>query len=184
METQVRSQSTYIIDLSELLLLMPLHNKSKNYSSKRKHLISSEKLHIDDQIDYQRFEELYTKYGSNLDEKEFAQYLLDIEYTKIRDLKRGKNKVTTILSKEYVSPKELEEIKQNLVSSYNLTPKSTVSYDTIMEMYEKVGGKLSFRLFVEEILGTTTQNVRSAKSTKKPTTILKEKTYQVLKLKI
>lgn len=169
------SEQVYIIDLSRLLLMMPLHCKSNTYSKQRRTIISQENLHIDEQISYERFTELYKKYGNGLPENIFAQSLLDMPYSTFNAIKRGAQKVATILSKEYVSPKEFEKIKQNIIEAYNFTSKSKADYTTIMEMYEKFGGKLSVRLFVENVLGVTSSNLRSLKSSGAQTIIFKEK---------
>ena len=45
----------------------------------RERFIEEEKLHINDKIDYEKFQELYEKYGEDFTEKEFAKYFLDID---------------------------------------------------------------------------------------------------------
>ncbi len=48
----------------------------------RERFIEEEKLHINDKIDYEKFQELYEKYGEDFTEKEFAKYFLDIDNLK------------------------------------------------------------------------------------------------------
>ena len=96
------------------------------------------------------FRKLYNKYGEGLEEKDFAYAFLDIDDLKHATLVNGKSSQTTILAREYVSNEEFQEIRAHLIDGYGL---NVVSYNKSLELYEKFGDKLSFKLFSEEILG-------------------------------
>lgn len=125
---------------------------------KRIEMIKKEKLHIKDGISYERFLELYEKYGQGLEEKDFAYAFLDIDDLKYENLSKGKSSQTTILAREYVSNEEFQAIRTRLIDGYGL---NVVSYNKSLELYKKFGDKLSFKLFAEEILGIPEKTLKS-----------------------
>ena len=132
--------------------------RTPEISTKRTEMIKKEKLHIKDGISYERFQELYNKYGEGLEEKDFAYAFLDIDDLKHATLVNGKSSQTTILAREYVSNEEFQEIRAHLIDGYGL---NVVSYNKSLELYEKFGDKLSFKLFSEEILGIPEKTLKS-----------------------
>lgn len=130
----------------------------------RQRMIANEGLHISDNIDYSTFLNLYSKYGKGIDEKDFAKYVLDIPATKHYPLKSGKVKNTPILLREYVSPKEIQKMREEVrvyVSELGLT---SIGYDLIEVLHKKYGGRLELKMFAEETLGITAHSVESIKS--------------------
>lgn len=147
----------------------------KDYKSMRlirKMMITKEKLHINDKIDYERFLELYKKYGNSVDEKDFAKYVLDIPYHKHYCLQCGKTKITPILSREYVTSKEIEEIKKYVMSDINYFGFSHVNYEIVEDLYNRYAGRLSMFMFAEEILGISTHSIECMKSDREKETRL------------
>lgn len=141
----------------------------KAMRSSRRMMIIKEKLHIDALIDYKRFLELYKKYGKGIDEKDFAKYFLDIPYQKHYNLQSGKIKNTYVLSREYVSPKEIERIQgevKKYIEDFNL---SNVDYDIVEMLYTRYGGRLSIAMFAEDVLGITAHTVECIKSDRNKT---------------
>ncbi|MBR3614506.1 MAG: hypothetical protein IKL55_04955 [Clostridia bacterium] len=136
----------------------------KAMRSSRRMMIIKEKLHIDTLIDYKRFLELYKKYGKGIDVKDFAKYFLDIPYHKHYNLQSGKIKNTYILSREYVSPKEIERMQgevKKYVDDFNL---SSVDYGIVELLYTRYSGRLSMAMFAEDVLGITPHSVECIKS--------------------
>lgn len=130
----------------------------------RQLMITKEELHISDRVDYQTFLQLYRKYGNGIEEKDFAKYVLDIPYQKHYYLHSGKIKNTPILLREYVSPKEIDKMREqtrNYILELGIT---TIGYDLIEALYKKYGGRLELRMFSEEILGINAHNVETLKS--------------------
>lgn len=139
----------------------------KDYKSMRqirRVMITKEKLHINDKIDYEGFLALYKKYGKGVDEKDFAKYILDIPYHKHYYLQCGKSKTSPILSREYVSTKELEAIKKYTVEIIEYYNFSRVNYETVESLYRRFGGRLSIAMFAEDILGISAHGVECMKS--------------------
>ncbi|MCI8309756.1 MAG: hypothetical protein HFJ45_06180 [Clostridia bacterium] len=138
--------------------------RSKEILARRQKMIEKEKLHIKDKISYERLKELYNKYGEGLEEKEFAYAFLDLDEVKYNNVS-NKNSQTTILSMQYVSNEELKSIRAKLIELYDL---KVVSYNKAMELYEKFGKMLFFKLFSEEILGIDEKIFKSKKIKKNP----------------
>lgn len=138
--------------------------KSKQILAKRQEMIENEKLHIKDTITYERFKELYNKYGSGLEEKEFAYAFLDIENEKYKFLSNGECLVTTILSWQYFNEQEFINIREKLIVVYDLKHGDKMPYEQLLEMYNKFGDCLSMQLFFEEVLGIKSKVLKSLKS--------------------
>ena len=132
--------------------------------SSRRTMIIKEKLHIDTPIDYKRFLELFKKYGKGIDEKDFAKYFLDIPYQKHYNLQSGKIKTTYALSREYVSPKEIEKIQGEVKKYLDGFGLNNVDYDFVEMLYTRFSGRLSMAMFAEDILGITAHSVECMKS--------------------
>lgn len=131
---------------------------------KRENMINNEKLHINEKMDYQKFLELYKKYGGELTEKEFAKYFLDIDTKKLYALQAEKIKEVCILNREYVSDEEINEIRNNVISYYELKEGDKIDYKTFEQMYSKFSGKLSIDQFAEEVLDMAHNFVSSIKA--------------------
>lgn len=127
-------------------------------------MIYQEKLHINDRIEYKRFFELYKKYGVGISERDFAKYILDIPYQKHYNLQSGKIKNTPILSREYVSPKEIERIREDVERFINDLKLTQVDYYIVEMLYTRYGDRLSMAMFGEDILGITYHSVECIKS--------------------
>ena len=119
---------------------------------RREKMIIAEKLHINEKIDYQKFLELYEKYGDRLTDVEFAKYFLDIDNKKYYLLQSGKVNQTFILNREYVSDEEILETRNNVISYYNLQEGEKIDYDSFILMYSNFSGKLSVDQFSIEVL--------------------------------
>ena len=84
---------------------------SEEILKKRRQIIEKEKLHIQDELSKEEFENLYSKYGSGFDEKDFAWAFFDIDEAKFYNLEKRKIKKASILSYEYVSNEEFANIR-------------------------------------------------------------------------
>ncbi len=138
----------------------------------RERFIEEEKLHINDKIDYEKFQELYEKYGEDFTEKEFAKYFLDIDNLKHYGIQSGKNKETPILTREYISDEEIENIKEKLIEYCDIKSLKKIHYNEFLEMYEKFSGKLSVNMFAEDILKISYHSVETMRSNNKQRAIL------------
>jgi len=137
---------------------------SEEVLEKRRRMIETEKLHINDKITEEVFQRLYSKYGKGLDEKDFAYSFLDINDINYSRLKRGKNSETVILSYEYISNEEFKAIREKLIETYELENGEKITYNQLLEMYEQFSGRLSMQIFIEEILGMSVKDLTKLKT--------------------
>lgn len=92
--------------------------KRREILAKRREIIEKEKLHIKDLIDPEEFSRLYSIYGSEFEQKEFAYAFLDIDNARYDTLIRGKK--VSILSREYIPKEEFKSIREKLIDIYDL----------------------------------------------------------------
>ena len=137
--------------------------KRREILAKRREIIEKEKLHIKDLIDPEEFSRLYSIYGSEFEQKEFAYAFLDIDNARYDTLIRGKK--VSILSREYIPKEEFKSIREKLIDIYDL---KAVSYNSSIELYENFGQRLSFKLFSEEVLGIDEKTLKSRNLKRSP----------------
>ncbi len=136
----------------------------KTTLKQRQRMIQEENLHIAQEISKEQFQKLYKKYGMGLEQTQFARCFLDIDYDSCYNLREGKIKKARILSKEYVPYQEFLKVQQKVQETYAVVSGESVNYDKIMEMYDNTAGKLSLRMFVEEVLNITQHQLDCIKS--------------------
>ncbi len=172
------------------IALLSLQNKleTEDIINKRQEMILAENLHVDDEITYSQYQELYKKYGSNMEEKEFARIFLDIGDIRFQTIKHGIYKKVTILVNEYISNEEIASIKEKVITIYKIEQPDKIDYETFVEMYENFGGKLSSKMFVGKILETKMSAVTDSKRPNRKLVVLKgnkdDEKYDQLKLTI
>lgn len=127
-------------------------NLEKIYPQRNK-MISEYKLHIQDSISYEKFKELYSKYGNGLVEEEFAKYFLDIDWRSYYNLQRGYRETSTILERQYYEYSDLDLLEEKFLSQSKLKPNDKINYEQVVELHEKFGGFFPLKLFADEILG-------------------------------
>lgn len=127
--------------------------KSEKILARRREMLIKERLHIKDKISYDTFLSLYKKYGEGLEDIDFAYAFLDIEDLAFRNLRRGRTSESIILAKEYVSDKELIEIRDKVIEKYNFQTGDMINKEQFMQIYDTIAGRISFRMLAEEILG-------------------------------
>ena len=145
------------------LCLQSKHNY-KNTHEKREEIIYKESLHINDELSYERFLELFEKYGEGLEEREFAKYCLDIPTRKYYDFQKGKCKSASILCKEWISEEDIESIIDRVRYICKSQQIVKINYDTIENLHKKIGGKLDFITFAEETFGIKKELLAKLKS--------------------
>lgn len=139
----------------------------KSVYNLREKFIEKEKLHVNEKINYKKLQELYQKYGENFTEKEFAKYFLDIDNMKHYGIQCGKYKETPILSREYISEEYIEKIKDEVKLYGESKSLKKIYYHEFLAMYNEFAGKLSVRMFAEDILKIpyhSIENIRSDRS--------------------
>lgn len=134
--------------------------KSEEILARRKEMLKKERLHIKEKIDYETFMHLYSQYGGDLEKKDFAYAFFDVDDVAYKNLESGKNNEMIILSREYVSDKELIEIRDRVIKKYGFKTGDNINTEQLMEIYEEMSDRISFRTLAEEILGMPVERAR------------------------
>ena len=111
----------------------------KSVYSQREKMISEEKLHIKDEIEYARFTEFHKKYAPEISEEDFARYFLDIDYISYYRLQSGIRKKSIILEREFYVEEEFDEIERQVMEECRLEPNSSINYERLVEIWNKIG---------------------------------------------
>ncbi len=134
--------------------------KKKKLKNARQEMIKKESLHINDVIDYNEFFNLYSKYGTGLEESEFAEIFLDLLKTDYYSLKKNKCK---ILKKETIDDTEIEMLKLRIIKEIGLTKGKERSYDELVEIYNYTPTKMPLVMFVEKVLDVSSHSLSCTK---------------------
>ena len=129
--------------------------KSVNYKTvqdRRKYMIQTEKLHIQDSISYEAFLELHRKYGGSISEVEFAKYFLDLSWSSYYKLQSGLRDTSSILEREFYEDYEFDEIQTRIIKEESLKIGDKVNYERLAELHKKYGGRFSLKQFAYEVL--------------------------------
>lgn len=133
---------------------------ARNLELRRKTMIKEEKFHINDSITYNQFLELYSKYGSDLSEEEFAKVFLDLKKPDLYNLKKDRCR---ILKKENIDEVEIAFLKLELIKRLNLTKGKEISYEELEKLYNFIPTKLSLVIFAEKVLDISSHSVSCIK---------------------
>ena len=131
--------------------------KKRELKRVREEMIEKESLHINDTIEYSEFLKLYSIYGGDLAEDEFADIFLDIAKTDYYDLKKRSR--CKILKKEIVTQSDIELMKVKLIKTLGLKALDEKHYEELEEIYNSIPTKLSFVPFAERVLDVVQQTV-------------------------
>jgi hypothetical protein len=143
----------YILDIQEKL-------KEQNYYAKK--------------IDYIELQELHQKYGSQISEKEFALYVLELSISMYNVLKSGKSKATILrIRLDRVIEENSSEIKEKLVSQ-GYAGKS-INYTEMQSLHQKYGKVLPERDFALHILEISVNSYNGLRTGKYKTAILQSR---------
>lgn len=164
--------------------------KSVNYKTvqdRRKFMIQTEKLHIQDRISYEAFLALHRKYGGSISEVEFAKYFLDISWASYYKLQAGIRDSATVLEREFYEDYEFDDIQNRIIKEEELKIGDKIDYDRLVELHEKYGGRFSLKQFAYEVLNINAHAVGDMISIKgKESMVLRphaQKRNQIIKMK-
>lgn len=150
----------------------------KTVHKRRCDMITKEKLHILDGMNYSRLQELHQRYGKELTEEEFARYFLDIDWRSYYNLQSGRRAETVILEREFYLEDEIDEIENVFIEESGLTPNDKINYETIVIFHNTYGGRFPLKTFADEILGINAHRVDDLNFNKASTAfVFKEKKY-------
>ncbi len=134
--------------------------------NKRRFMIRKENLHIEDEIEYSRFQKLYEEYGNGLTQKEFAKYFLDIDYASYYRLQAGIRGTSTILTREFYQEEELEEIRKSVLEDTGLKKGDTLNDEKLKELHDLYGNRFSLKMFAEEVFALNDHRVNDLNANK------------------
>ena len=150
-------KTTIISDFSDGLIDLP------SILTIREMLIEKENLHIQEQIDYERFQQLYQCYGDILPEELFADAVLDISATALTHMKT-KGTRPYILTNIAIPDKYLIALRDKIANEQNLKKGQRICLEELNQLYETYGGILSIQQFVTDVLGIAIGSYRALKN--------------------
>lgn len=138
----------------------------KKIYNKRRFMLKKEHLHIEDELDYIRFQKLYEEYGEGLTQKEFAKYFLDVDYASYYRLQAGIRDTSTILTREFYQEEELEKIRKAVLEDTGLKRGDTINDEKLKELHDLYGNRFSLKMFAEEVLALNDHRVNDLNANK------------------
>ena len=127
----------------------------------RKQVIEKQSLHKGDLISVRQFEEIYKEYEFVINRREFAKYVLDImddtfcEKIKNSTIENYDTKNIKVLSKEFMTDKQIYNLKKEAVYKVRLDDTGHLSLSEFNRIYYKTKHTLSRNQFAQEVLGMT-----------------------------
>lgn len=154
-------------------ILKPHSQTRQQIAQIKRAVISKSGLHMGEQITFEKFQELYKKYGKHdIDEKDFALRVLGISNDIFNRLKAGKRPVTTVFSTFPINAKAITALRKKVILEEGLYIEQTISNDRFKELYDKYAGILSEELFAEEILDISINSLQQGRRRKDNNVIL------------
>ena len=137
---------------NKAVILKDLEIDENTISKFRKKLIQKENLHIGEGITYSQFKRIYNENYFPLNEKEFAEKMLDITSKVYDNLKSTNNtkKKAIILQNEKISPDEIKALQQGILKELQIG--EWIDIDCLREIYKKYPIRLLERDYAEQIL--------------------------------
>ena len=122
---------------NKAVILKNLEIDENTVSNFRKKLIQKENLHIGEMITYEQFKRIYNENYFPLNEKEFAEKILDIKQEVFYSLKFTNNakKKVIILQNEKISPDEIKALQQGILKELQIG--EWIDIDCLREIYIK-----------------------------------------------
>lgn len=111
-----------------------------------------ENLQTGNEISKEDFIRLYNLYGSELAERVFARYVLDISYTTYSSLLLGSQNVTDIFGKEKYTTEYIDELRKTVISKNKLHIDDEISYQDFIRIYDSCEHKLDIPTFASKVL--------------------------------
>lgn len=158
----------------------------------KQNIIYKEKLHINDKINYERFEILHRKYGGIVPDYMFAEKILDIQKRVLSSItppkdgeekKYNKDKEVIILTRTQMMEKDIESLKINILLD-NFLYKDYITLEEFEILYKKYNHILSPVMFAEKVFGikkTRLDGLTCKKVKKLQITIVDEKIKNEIK---
>lgn len=136
----------------QVVIFPKYYISSEEICNLRERVILEQNFHIGDSINKEDFKRLYQKYGGMLSEEMFAEEILDVAYTSLKNMKQGS---TSIILTNIDIPKEwVEQVRQRIITENNFEQRNLLEREKIDKLYQKYGYVLSKNQFITLILDT------------------------------
>ena len=151
----------------------------KDFEEIRRRVISENRLHYDDEIDYQTLHRIHEHYGPTIREYIFAEKIFDISKECLGNLRNDKINATThiLLSEPLPSDEELLLLKKQILEKYNLHRRDQIDYKKFRKLYDLYAGVMPEDMFAEKILDIQIASIRKIKYVKNSKTMILLKTF-------
>ncbi len=116
----------------------------------REETIFEENLHIQDQISYEKFKELYKRHSGILSEVDFASEILDIAKANMYGFKKGKSE-RVILTDIKIPEDFFEKTKQMIQETEDVYIDKPITYDEFKDFYKRYGFITNEVEFAEQV---------------------------------
>lgn len=141
---------------------------------RRNEMIKNENLKSSSKMKYDKFLELYEKYGEGFEEKFFAYAFLDIEEARYVSSYIKKGSPTIVLSRQNVlsDSNHILDLRKKIIYDEGLHIGEVISYERICELYAKYGEGMTEADFIGEILDISARSLSRMKSSDKASTTI------------
>ena len=103
-------------------------------------------------IDYEELKKLHQTYGSDMEEKTFAEEVLGISYSNYSNVKNGGTRAKILKNfLKQLSEEEIEEVQEKLKQAGYAG--KLINYEELKELHQTYGKEMEERTFAEEVLG-------------------------------
>ena len=150
---------------AEILKKEPIPEDEELYEEKCKILLQN-KLHIEDEINYNKFKKIYAKYVGILSEELFAEKILDLSNKSFKKIKDNNEANTKILLKTKPKEEDIRKLKREVILDNNLYPQKKIDLETFNKLYKGYQHILSEKLFATKILGINYKSLSKLKNKK------------------
>lgn len=133
-------------------------------------------------INYTELQLLHQKYGSQMSENKFAQYVLDLNGTSYRQVKSGKRKVYILKSLQNKALEDIARIKE-ILQSEGYAGK-IIDYKELISLHQKYGNMLTETQFAQKVLELSSSTYLEVKNKGIKARVLKKMTNQELQKNI
>lgn len=138
--------------------------KDEEFKVLKNKVLKQEKLHIKDNINYTRFQDIHRKYGGIIPEYIFADRILDISKKKLLDIYNHPGEETWILTKTHFDVDEVKKLHKKIVDENQLYKGKPITYSEFQEWYNKYNHILTPNMFSRLVLGINKQSFKNLKS--------------------
>lgn len=168
LNTGTTKQSYILVDKEE-----------KDFEEIRRKVISENKLHYDDEMEYKEFHRIHQQYGPTIREYIFAEKILDISQVCLGNLRHNKENSSThiLLSEPLPSDEEILILKKEILKKYKLHRRDSINYKQFKKIYNKYAGVMPEDMFAEKILDVQKGSLHKIKYIKNSMTMILLKSF-------